>query len=130
MPTSANQPFTNFPTDFTKLPTVSFVVPNQQNDMHDGTIQQGDDWLKGHLDSYVQWAKAHNSLLILTWDEDDGTQNNQVPTLVIAPSVKPGTQVATTFNHYSLLRATEEQLGLGLIANAATAADMRAAFVI
>ena len=35
VPASANQPFTSFPTNFTSLPTVSFVVPNLQNDMHD-----------------------------------------------------------------------------------------------
>jgi hypothetical protein len=33
-----NLPFTRFPTDFSKLPTVSMVVPNQQNDMHKGTF--------------------------------------------------------------------------------------------
>jgi len=41
-----NQPFTSFPTDFSKLPTVAWVVPNLDNDMHDGSIQQGDRWLQ------------------------------------------------------------------------------------
>ena len=27
-----------FPTDFTTLPTVSFVIPNLDDDMHDGTV--------------------------------------------------------------------------------------------
>src|ERR1700674_2589968 len=37
---SDNQPFTSFPTSFAKLPTVAWVVPNLDDDMHDGTIQQ------------------------------------------------------------------------------------------
>ena len=111
VPASANQPFTNFPTDFTKLPTVSFVVPNQQNDMHDGTIQQADDWLKGHLDSYVQWAKTHNSLLILTWDEDEGSDANQIATIFVGANVKAG-RYGETINHYSVLSTIEGIYGL------------------
>jgi Phosphoesterase family. len=58
------------PTDFTQLPTVAVVIPNEQNDMHDGTIRQGDDFLKNNLDAYVQFARNHNSMLIVTFDED------------------------------------------------------------
>src|SRR5436305_3107679 len=62
IPVTTNQPFTAFPADFTKLPTVSYVVPNLNNDMHNGTIRQADDWLKNHLNNYIQWAKTNNSL--------------------------------------------------------------------
>ncbi|MGI8584474.1 MAG: alkaline phosphatase family protein [Chitinophagaceae bacterium] len=41
-----NQPFTAFPADFNLLPTVSFVIPSLDNDMHDGAILTGDTWLK------------------------------------------------------------------------------------
>jgi hypothetical protein len=110
----------------------TFVTPNLIDDMHDGTIQQGDTWLSGFVPKVLSSAEyqAGRTILYITWDEDDGTQGNQVATLVIAPSVKPSTQSATPFNHYSLLRTTEEQLGLGLLANAATAASMRSAFGI
>src|SRR5262249_53396040 len=72
--TSSNLRFRDFPTDpakFHTLPTVAIVVPGLQNDMHDGSIQDGDAWLQKHLDAYYQWAKTHNSLLIVTWDESD-----------------------------------------------------------
>ncbi len=42
LPTSTNQPLTAYPTDYSQLPTLSFVIPNLNNDMHDGTIAQGD----------------------------------------------------------------------------------------
>jgi phosphatidylinositol-3-phosphatase len=117
VPASANQPFTNFPTDYTRLPMVSFVVPNLQNDMHDGTIQQGDGWLKGHLDSYIQWAKTHNSLFILTWDEDDGSNTNQIATIFVGTHVKAG-QYGETINHYSVLSTIEDIYGLPYTYNA------------
>src|SRR5262249_23310761 len=72
-PAEANMPFLSFPSDFSTLPTVAIVVPNQNNDMHDGTIQQADTWLQQHLDPYAQWAAANKSLLIVTWDEDDSS---------------------------------------------------------
>nr|WP_264176014.1 alkaline phosphatase family protein [Effusibacillus dendaii] len=44
VPTDVNMPFTNFPKDFSHLPTVSFVIPNLDHDMHDGTIKQADNF--------------------------------------------------------------------------------------
>ena len=120
VPSSLNKPFTSFPTDFSTLPTVSFVVPNQNNDMHDGTIQQGDTWLKSHLDSYVQWAKTHNSLLIVTWDEDDSSHSNKIPTIFVGPMVKTG-QYSENINHYNVLRTIEDMYSLPYAGNSSTA---------
>lgn len=119
VPASENLPWTSFPSNFSNLPTLSFVVPNLQNDMHDGTVQQGDGWLQQHLDSYVQWTKTHNSLLVVTWDEDDVSQNNQIPTLLVGPMVKPGSY-SETINHYNVLRTLEDMYGLPHAGNSAT----------
>jgi hypothetical protein len=115
-----NKPFTNFPTDYSTLPTVSFVIPNQNNDMHDGTINQADTWLKSKLDGYVQWAKTHNSLLIVTWDEDDRSANNHIPTIFVGPMVKTGTY-SETINHYNVLRTLEDMYGLPYAGKSSTA---------
>jgi hypothetical protein len=73
--TSSNLRFEDFPSDYDQLPTVAFVIPNLEHDMHNGvpanSIPAGDQWLKENLDGYYQWAKENNSLLILTFDEDD-----------------------------------------------------------
>lgn len=111
IPSSANLPFDDFPKDYTKLPTVSIVVPNQAHDMHDGSIREGDRWLQNNLASYVEWAKTHNSLLIVTWDEDDGSGNNQIPTIIVGPIVKVGTY-SERINHYNVLRTLEDMFGL------------------
>jgi len=111
VPNKANQPLEKFPTNFSKLPTVSFIIPNLQNDMHDGTIKQGDQWLKKHIGAYVKWAKKNNSLLIVTWDEDDFSHNNKIPTVLVGPMVKKG-QFNENLNHFNLLHTIEDIYGL------------------
>ena len=126
VPASSNVPFSSFPADYSQLPTVAFVVPNQDNDMHDGSITQGDTWLKAHLDAYVQWAQVNNSLLIVTFDEDDGNGGNQIVTLFVGPMVVAG-QYSESINHYSVLRTIEDMYGLaavGVSANTLAISDV------
>lgn len=119
-----NQPFTSFPSDFTKLPTVAFVIPDLLDDMHDGTIQQGDTWLQTNLMAYVTWAQSNNSLLIVQFDEDDGSQNNQVATIFLGSMVKPG-KYSEKINHYNVLRTIEQMYKLPHLANAAKAKPIK-----
>lgn len=55
------------------LPTVSLVVPANVNNIHSGSKATADAWLEKHIKPYADWARAHNSLLIVTTDEDGGT---------------------------------------------------------
>lgn len=112
VPSTANKPFTAFPSDYTALPTVSWVVPNQLHDMHDGTVAQGDHWLEQNLGAYIDWARTHNSLFVLTWDEDDFSVDNHIPTLLVGEQVRPGSY-AETIGHLDLLRTVEDIYGLG-----------------
>jgi hypothetical protein len=120
VPATANQPFSAFPTDFTQLPTVSWVVPNLCDDIHDCSIATGDAWLKAHLDSYVQWAKTRNSVLITTFDEDDSSHSNHIATIFNGQPVKTGTY-AEHIDHYNVLRTVEDMYGLPYAGNATTA---------
>ncbi|MEO6206530.1 MAG: alkaline phosphatase family protein [Candidatus Limnocylindrales bacterium] len=96
------------------LPAFSFVTPNLCNDTHDCPIASGDAWLRdwfakivaspGYLDG--------STVVVLTWDEDERTEGNRIPTIVVSPSTPVGTTSATLFSHYSLLKATEELLGI------------------
>ena len=61
------------PLGFDQLPSVSIVVPNEQNDAHSNSAEAADGWLQRNLGAYAQWALTHNSLLILTFDEDGST---------------------------------------------------------
>ena len=72
---------------------------------------------------------AGRTAVFLTWDEDDGSSSNHIATLVIAPHVRPGTRSPAAFDHYSLLRTTEDLLGLPTnLGAAARAPSMRQAF--
>ncbi|MGB9428905.1 MAG: alkaline phosphatase family protein [Gammaproteobacteria bacterium] len=125
VPASLNRPFSNFPEDYSRLPTISFVVPNMMNDMHDGTIAEGDAWLKANLSSYVEWAKAHNSLLIVTWDESDArSMTNQIPLIVVGAGIQPG-RSGQHVNHYSLLRTVEDFYGIKPLGHSAAAKSAR-----
>jgi acid phosphatase len=108
---------------FGALPTVSIVVPNLQNDMHDGTVQQGDTWLQANLAGYAHWARTHHSLLVVTWDEDDGTPNNHIATLVVGQGVRRG-RYGEPVNHYNLLRTVEDMYGLAPLGASAAAAPI------
>jgi hypothetical protein len=109
----------------------TFVTPNVCSDMHSCSISTGDSWLSSFLPKVFSSAayQAGRTAVFLTWDEDDSSQSNRIPTLVVAPSVVPATSSGTAFTHYSMLRTTEELLGLGsFLGNAATATSMRSAF--
>lgn len=113
VPATLSVPFSAFPKpqNYPGLPTVSFVIPNADNDMHDGSIAQGDAWLNRHLSAYANWAKTNNSLLVVTWDEDDGSSRNQIPTVFYGAHVRPGTY-NETISHYNVLSTLEQIYGL------------------
>jgi phosphatidylinositol-3-phosphatase len=81
--------------------------------------------------------------VFITWDQGSGPKASNtnyrsedctsnvgdvschVATFVVSPYTSPGTRSATYFNHYSLLRTTEELLGLPLLGGAGTAPSLR-----
>jgi len=132
LPADANRPFRNFPSNFDRLPTVAFVVPNLSHDQHgDGLtgdrtlIRESDAWLQRNIGAYAQWAVTHNSLLIVTWDEDDNDDSpaNHIATILIGAQVKPG-KYEERIDHYGVLRTIEDFYGLPHAAASAKAAPI------
>ena len=124
VPPANSLPFSAFPMgNYANLPTVSFVIPNNDDNMHDGSIAQGDAWLSRQLADYANWAVANNSLLIVTWDEDDGGPRNQIPTVIYGAHVQAGTYTEP-ISHYSVLSTVEQMYGLPKTGNAASAAPI------
>jgi acid phosphatase len=89
------------------LPDVTFIVPNQLDDMHSASIERGDAWLRVHADPLVAWAKRHDALVILTWDESSEPLSNHIPTIFVGPMVKPG-RYDEQVDHYRVLRTIED----------------------
>jgi hypothetical protein len=108
----------------------TFVTPNMCSDMHDCNVNQGDAWLGTWLPRFLSTPEYHSgkTAIFLTFDEDDMSSNNHIATLVVSPSTPAGMVDGAPWNHYSMLRTTEEMLGLPAIGGAVTAQSMRTAF--
>jgi acid phosphatase len=110
---ATDRTFAAWPTDYSRLPTVSIVTPDLCNDMHDCDPSTGDQWLKDHIADYAAWARTHNSLLIVTFDEDDSaTSANHIYTVLVGQHVKAGATSSQTIDHVNVLHTIEQAYGL------------------
>jgi acid phosphatase len=103
-------------------PSVSIIVPNLCNDMHDCSTKTGDNWLKANLPAILMYDASHDGLLILTWDEaaPDNNGHNRIATLLFGPMIVPGTY-SQTINHYNVLHTIERVMGVKCAAHACAA---------
>jgi hypothetical protein len=142
---SHDVPYTQLATDLagSALPAFSFITPNLVDDMHNGTVAQGDAWLAKNLPVILnsKQYQTGTTAVFVTWDEgsggypiedcDDTTSTDascRVATIVISPSTPAGTTSSTFFSHYSLLATTEQLLGLPKLGQASSSSTMTAAF--
>lgn len=121
VPARDNMPFKDYPAGhYAQLPTVSFVIPNLCDDMHDCSVSTGDSWLRQHIQPYAAWAQTHHSLLIVDWDEGSELGSNQIATIFAGQMVKPG-EYGQRINHYSVLHTIESLYRLPALGQAAKA---------
>ena len=106
------------------------VVPNLTNDMHNGTIAQGDVFLRAFVPRITGSPAFATSLLVITWDEGTSTLGGggHVATIVVSPEVKTGFRSSISHSHYSLLRTIEDAWALGCLNRTCTANDLREFF--
>ena len=143
VPVTATRSWSTFPKDFRKLPTVSIVIPNVSHDMHDGKsvaaeVRAGDRWLRTKLGAYARWAQTHNSLLVMTWDEDSNENYkvqcptiltttppaNRIPTIIAGQHVKRHARSSVAYSHHDLLRTMLDMYAITPFAGAAGANDI------
>jgi len=111
------RPYSDFVADRSGgvLPRLSFVVPNNCHNSHDTfrgcTVVVADDWLAQEVPAMLE-AMGPSGLLILTWDEDDGSAANHILTVFVSDSVFTNFVSPRPINHYSLLRTICEALGV------------------
>jgi hypothetical protein len=125
-PTNA-EPLTTATFTPANLPSLTYLIPNQCDDMHtlpksgaacptyfgplsaSSAMRLSDKWLE-HV---VPLLLAQPDItVVLTWDEGSST-NHQIVTLEVGAGVTPGTQDATAYDHYSLEAGMYAFLGLG-----------------
>lgn len=113
------------------LPGFTYIAPNLCDDGHDCATSTADSWLGYWLERITgsDLYRAGKTVVFVTWDENDySAKSNRVATVVIAPTVTPGTRSHRHFTHFSLLRTTEDLLHVGRLGAAATATGMGRAF--
>jgi acid phosphatase len=116
VPASDSKPMDDLPRSYNALPTVSFLIPDVDDDMHDGSIEAGDTWLATHVKPLLAWADKHDALVVLTWDEGYDPANT-IPTIFYGPMVKPG-RYEERVDHLNTLRTLETMYGLPLTGRA------------
>jgi phospholipase C len=123
----------NFLNDLTNgtLPAFAFVTPDLCNDTHDCPVSTGDAWLQSWFTKILASPTyaTGRTVVFVNWDEDDDSASNHVPLIAVNPSIPAGTRTGTLFDHYALLRTTEQLLGIGTyLGKAADAPSMVSAF--
>ena len=111
------------------LPTVGLLIPDMCNDGHDCPLSTADEWLHQWLPIVMEGPdyRSGDLAIIVTFDEDDHTADNNVLTTVIAPTVSH-VVADTPLTHYSLSQYLAELGATSPPNEAATAPSLRTAF--
>src|SRR5438270_49880 len=123
------------------VPNYVFITPDTCNDGHDapcadgrpGGLLSADAWLQQNLPPLIAYLNAHDGLLIVTFDEADPRSDfsgcchggaggqpgfgGKVGLLAIGPGVQAGGTITTSYDHASLLRTTEDAMGISTYLN-------------
>jgi hypothetical protein len=137
-------PYTQMATDFAAGQTVNYawITPDVNDDAHNGTIQQADQWLQANVPAILarpEFGPGGDGILFIVWDESDLASDNScsatvsqgcgghTATLVIGPQVKLGYQSTITYHNENVLATVCAAMGLstcpGAAQNAAPMAD-------
>jgi len=118
---SNERPFSDLAADLANgtLPNLAFISPNNCHNSHDRdcTALDADDWLSHHLPPMIKGV-GPRGLVIVTWDEDDYSDNNHVLTFFNGPMLVPGEDSIRVVTHFTVVRTICEALGIPSFANA------------
>lgn len=100
------------------LVAYSFYTPNTNHDGHDTTAAVAGAWVKDFLDHTFSPNLRKGTLVIVTFDESGGNEDNRIYTVFLGDMVKDANQLdpkilARRYTHYSVLRTIEDNFGLG-----------------
>jgi len=105
------------------VPKYAFITPNMLDDMHDGSIADGDAWLAREIPKILSSDAFNNGgVLFLTWDEGSNAADDP-PMIVISPNAKAAFTSTTAFNASSYLKTVQKILGIQELPCATTSAS-------
>ncbi|HEY5948822.1 MAG TPA: alkaline phosphatase family protein [Kofleriaceae bacterium] len=109
-----------------------WITPNLDNDGHDPTtdpvtgLRNADLWMSHEVPKILasEGFKA-NGVLFITWDEDEGANNEKVPMIILSPRLKQvGMTSDADYTHAAYLATIEELLALPRLATVAAKPSM------
>ncbi|MGE5113852.1 MAG: alkaline phosphatase family protein [Acidobacteriaceae bacterium] len=138
-------PFSSFTSDLSagKLPNFSFITPDAEHDAHDcpgggsacplsDKLAAADHWLKTNIAQLISSSTFSDTLLIITFDEGDGSDSahggGHVATVIISPKAKAGYQGSGLYQHESLERLVGDALRLSAVPGAGSSAPSMSEF--
>jgi len=125
-------PFSQFAADLANntLPNFSFIVPNVNDDSHNGSQAASDDWLRNNIAPLLASPVfQQDGLLIIVYDESEILDvehgGGHIAAILVGPKVKQGFQSTTVYQHESTLRLILQALGVNSFpGNSASAPSM------
>jgi len=99
------------------LVAYSFYTPNMNHDGHDTNAEVAGAWVKKFLDETFPERLRQGTLVVVTFDESGGNEDNRIYTVLLGDMVKPASQqdpatLGKHYTHYSVLRTIEDNFGL------------------
>jgi hypothetical protein len=124
-------PLSEFDRDLAQgtLPDFSFVEPDLCHTAHDCGLEYADRFLGYFLPPLLRSPQLAEGVVFVTFDEgreaDVAGGGGHVPTLVLGPTVRPGSHSDEYLTHYSILRTIEDAWGLSRLGASADAEPIR-----
>jgi hypothetical protein len=99
------------------LVAYSFYTPNMNHDGHDTNAQVAGAWVHRFMDQTFPQKLRNGTLVVITFDESGGNEDNRIYTVFLGDMVKDASQqdpkaLAKHYDHYSVLRTIEDNFGL------------------
>lgn len=114
--------------DPANLPNFSFVVPDNDDNGHDGTLTEADAWLSTHIAPLFNATQFKtDGLLIITFDEADTDNTNgggRIYTVFAGQNVKNGFQSSTVYKQENVLRTIAKIFNVGYPGDSVNVSDM------
>jgi phosphatidylinositol-3-phosphatase len=121
-------PFTQMATDFNLGDIVNFayITPDVNDDSHNGTLQQADQWLQAHLPNILarpEFQSGGDGILFIIFDEGNLTDDRcsatvssgcggRTANLIIGPGVKSGYRSTIIYHNENVLATVCAAMGL------------------
>jgi len=100
------------------LPAFSYYTPNINDDGHDTGLTYAGNYFQSWMNTWYYPNNGpgqafYNVLFMVTWDEDEGSEDNHVVAFFKGQNLTYGGTGVDSYTHYSITKFVEQNWGLG-----------------